>query len=249
MTLSRTHRTIYCLLAWWRPKISYTIVPRRCTKLGEERCPVDWHSSVQRVPHRTNCRLSVWGALTIGIHHKKSLFECYTTCTNTTSIDSNGLPGPTTMSTLTHANWKSSYDQLIVQSHNSLVWHFYFGFSGIRIHANFIWVQVKREEAIPKNLGCFHWNSMRIFACKTLRFKWRQRSFATNRFTCRGGPGVIMSRETLRRVAPHIPACLKNLYSTHEDVEVGRCVQKFAGIPCTWNYEVFDDHFTIVTAT
>lgn len=55
---------------------------------------------------------------------------------------------------------------------------------------------------------------------------------------CMGGPGVIMSRETLRRMAPHIPTCLKNLYSTHEDVEVGRCVQKFAGIPCTWNYEV-----------
>ncbi|XP_049531022.1 chondroitin sulfate synthase 1 isoform X2 [Anopheles darlingi] len=55
---------------------------------------------------------------------------------------------------------------------------------------------------------------------------------------CMGGPGVIMSRETLRRVAPHIPSCLKNLYSTHEDVEVGRCVQKFAGIPCTWNYEM-----------
>lgn len=55
---------------------------------------------------------------------------------------------------------------------------------------------------------------------------------------CMGGPGVIISRETLRRVAPHIPTCLKNLYSTHEDVEVGRCVQKFAGIPCTWNYEV-----------
>lgn len=55
---------------------------------------------------------------------------------------------------------------------------------------------------------------------------------------CMGGPGIIMSRETLRRVAPHIPTCLKNLYSTHEDVEVGRCVQKFAGIPCTWNYEV-----------
>uniref|UniRef100_A0A182MZU9 Hexosyltransferase n=1 Tax=Anopheles dirus TaxID=7168 RepID=A0A182MZU9_9DIPT len=55
---------------------------------------------------------------------------------------------------------------------------------------------------------------------------------------CMGGPGVIMSRETLRRVAPHIKTCLKNLYSTHEDVEVGRCVQKFAGIPCTWNYEM-----------
>lgn len=55
---------------------------------------------------------------------------------------------------------------------------------------------------------------------------------------CMGGPGVVLSSETLRRVAPHIPTCLKNLYSTHEDVEVGRCVQKFAGIPCTWNYEV-----------
>jgi len=49
---------------------------------------------------------------------------------------------------------------------------------------------------------------------------------------------MTLSSETLRRVAPHIPSCLKNLYSTHEDVEVGRCVQKFAGIPCTWNYEV-----------
>ncbi|GAB0096814.1 Hexosyltransferase [Sergentomyia squamirostris] len=55
---------------------------------------------------------------------------------------------------------------------------------------------------------------------------------------CMGGPGVILSRETLRRVAPHIPTCLKNLYSLHEDVEVGRCVQKFAGVPCTWNYEM-----------
>lgn len=55
---------------------------------------------------------------------------------------------------------------------------------------------------------------------------------------CMGGPGVILSRETLRRVAPHIPTCLRNLYSTHEDVEIGRCVQKFAGIPCTWNYEM-----------
>ncbi|XP_067010256.1 chondroitin sulfate synthase 1 [Anabrus simplex] len=55
---------------------------------------------------------------------------------------------------------------------------------------------------------------------------------------CMGGPGVIMSRETLSRVAPHIKYCLKNLYTTHEDVELGRCVQKFAGIPCTWSYEM-----------
>jgi len=55
---------------------------------------------------------------------------------------------------------------------------------------------------------------------------------------CMGGPGMLMSRETLRRVVPHISYCLKNLYSTHEDVEVGRCVRKFANISCTWTYEV-----------
>ncbi|KAJ8898354.1 hypothetical protein PR048_003714 [Dryococelus australis] len=54
---------------------------------------------------------------------------------------------------------------------------------------------------------------------------------------CMGGPGMIMSRETLARVAPHIRHCLKNLYTTHEDVELGRCVHRFAGIPCTWSYE------------
>lgn len=55
---------------------------------------------------------------------------------------------------------------------------------------------------------------------------------------CMGGPGVILSRETLKRVAPHVKECLKNLYTTHEDVELGRCVKKFAGVPCTWSYEV-----------
>ncbi|XP_049837336.1 chondroitin sulfate synthase 1 [Schistocerca gregaria] len=55
---------------------------------------------------------------------------------------------------------------------------------------------------------------------------------------CMGGPGVLMSRETLARVAPHIQYCLQHLYTTHEDVELGRCVQRFAGIPCTWSYEM-----------
>ncbi|KAJ9588123.1 hypothetical protein L9F63_018514 [Diploptera punctata] len=55
---------------------------------------------------------------------------------------------------------------------------------------------------------------------------------------CMGGPGVLLSRETLARVAPHVKTCLQNLYTTHEDVELGRCVQKFAGIPCTWSYEM-----------
>lgn len=55
---------------------------------------------------------------------------------------------------------------------------------------------------------------------------------------CMGGPGVIMSRETLARVVPHVKHCLKNLFTAHEDVELGRCVQKYAGVSCTWSYEV-----------
>ncbi|XP_066149870.1 chondroitin sulfate synthase 1 [Euwallacea fornicatus] len=55
---------------------------------------------------------------------------------------------------------------------------------------------------------------------------------------CMGGPGMIMSRETLKRIAPYIEECLVNLYTTHEDVEIGRCVKKFAGVSCTWNYEM-----------
>lgn len=60
---------------------------------------------------------------------------------------------------------------------------------------------------------------------------------ATENF-CMGGPGMIFSRETLRRMAPHVGYCLQNLYTTHEDVEIGRCVRQFAGIQCTWAYEV-----------
>ncbi|KAF5300099.1 hypothetical protein FQA39_LY11291 [Lamprigera yunnana] len=55
---------------------------------------------------------------------------------------------------------------------------------------------------------------------------------------CMGGPGIIMSREILKRVVPNINDCLENLYSTHEDVELGRCVRKFAGVSCTWAYEM-----------
>ncbi|XP_029163969.1 chondroitin sulfate synthase 1-like isoform X2 [Nylanderia fulva] len=54
---------------------------------------------------------------------------------------------------------------------------------------------------------------------------------------CMGGPGVVLSRETLGRIVPHIKYCLRHLYTTHEDVELGRCVKKYAGIPCTWSYE------------
>ncbi|XP_052458730.1 chondroitin sulfate synthase 1 [Carassius gibelio] len=55
---------------------------------------------------------------------------------------------------------------------------------------------------------------------------------------CMGGPGVIMSREVLRRMVPHIRQCLQEMYTTHEDVEVGRCVRRFAGVQCVWSYEM-----------
>ncbi|TKR93598.1 hypothetical protein L596_008020 [Steinernema carpocapsae] len=55
---------------------------------------------------------------------------------------------------------------------------------------------------------------------------------------CMGGPGVILSRETLRLVSPHLQSCLSELLTTHEDVEVGRCVRKHVGVACTWNYEM-----------
>lgn len=55
---------------------------------------------------------------------------------------------------------------------------------------------------------------------------------------CMGGTGMVMSQETLRLIKPHLKYCVGNLLTTHEDVEIGRCVRKFAGIPCTWAFEV-----------
>lgn len=57
---------------------------------------------------------------------------------------------------------------------------------------------------------------------------------------CMGGPGMIFSREVLRRMVPHIGECLGEMYTTHEDVEVGRCVRRFGGTQCVWSYEVSD---------
>ena len=55
---------------------------------------------------------------------------------------------------------------------------------------------------------------------------------------CMGGPGIIMSRSVLKKLAPHLEYCLKNLVSSHEDVEVGRCVRKHVGVSCTWAFEM-----------
>ncbi|EFB18734.1 hypothetical protein PANDA_006047 [Ailuropoda melanoleuca] len=61
---------------------------------------------------------------------------------------------------------------------------------------------------------------------------------------CMGGPGMIFSREVLRRMVPHIGECLREMYTTHEDVEVGRCVRRFGGTQCVWSYEEMMDSFS-----
>lgn len=55
---------------------------------------------------------------------------------------------------------------------------------------------------------------------------------------CMGGPGVILSRSTLRKVVPYVEYCLQHLVTSHEDVEVGRCIKMFVGVSCTWAFEV-----------
>ncbi|GCC37611.1 chondroitin sulfate synthase 1-like [Chiloscyllium punctatum] len=55
---------------------------------------------------------------------------------------------------------------------------------------------------------------------------------------CMGGPGMIFSREVLRRMVPHIGECLGEMYTSHEDVEIGRCVRRFANTQCVWSYEM-----------
>lgn len=63
-------------------------------------------------------------------------------------------------------------------------------------------------------------------------------SLQRNENFCMGGPGMVLSHVVLKKMAVHISYCLKNLYTTHEDVEIGRCIQKFAFTSCTWAFEV-----------
>ncbi|CAD5207139.1 unnamed protein product [Bursaphelenchus okinawaensis] len=81
--------------------------------------------------------------------------------------------------------------------------------------------------------------------------EYGQLSLGPSENYCMGGPGVILSKETLRTVAPYLESCLSELLTTHEDVEVGRCIRKHAGVACTWNYEMqtlFHNNQTIPNA-
>ena len=59
-----------------------------------------------------------------------------------------------------------------------------------------------------------------------------------NEYYCLGGPGVIMSRSVLKKIAPNLDSCLQETVSDHEDVELGRCIRKYAGLSCLRAREV-----------
>ena len=68
--------------------------------------------------------------------------------------------------------------------------------------------------------------------------------FSNEDYYCIGGTGMIFSRTALRAIARNISFCTNNLMTTHEDVEVGRCLSKLANITCTLSFEVgFWRHF------
>lgn len=71
------------------------------------------------------------------------------------------------------------------------------------------------------------------------RDDWDRIQLYPNEHYCMGGPGVIMSRSLLVKLAPHLEECLSNVVvSWNEDLEVGRCIMRRLGVQCTWNYEV-----------
>jgi chondroitin sulfate synthase len=62
---------------------------------------------------------------------------------------------------------------------------------------------------------------------------------------CMGGTGVLMSRETLRLIGPHLGKCVKNLFSKHDDVEISRCIKKYANATCVWSFDVSINFFRL----
>lgn len=72
----------------------------------------------------------------------------------------------------------------------------------------------------------------------------------SNERYCMGGPGVVLSRGTLNKVAPHLMKCLKAVEMHNqggvaegawfnEDVELGRCISRTLNIQCSNSKEVY----------
>ena len=59
-----------------------------------------------------------------------------------------------------------------------------------------------------------------------------------NRPYCMGGPGVIFTGSTLRKLSDHLWACLNDTVTSHEDSELGRCVRRHVGLSCTSSKQV-----------
>merc|ERR1719347_1583234 len=53
---------------------------------------------------------------------------------------------------------------------------------------------------------------------------------------------MVFSWVTLSLMRPNIDACYDSMITSHEDVEVGRCVTKSSGKVCTWAYDM-QTHF------
>merc|ERR1719391_1946513 len=60
---------------------------------------------------------------------------------------------------------------------------------------------------------------------------------------CMGGPGVLISMNTLSQLVSSIPHCLNHLVTDHEDVELGRCIKLATGKSCTWSYEMVNTFY------
>ena len=60
---------------------------------------------------------------------------------------------------------------------------------------------------------------------------------------CMGGPGLVISRAMLAKLAPNIDHCLTNTFSLHEDTELGRCIYQFTGVSCTKAAQVSRDFY------
>ena len=54
---------------------------------------------------------------------------------------------------------------------------------------------------------------------------------------CMGGPGVLFSNALLKKICPFIDRCKVEVESLEEDVELGRCVLKYADVECTHSWE------------
>lgn len=59
-------------------------------------------------------------------------------------------------------------------------------------------------------------------------------------YYCIGGVGVLFSGTALRKLVGHLNGCMKHVTTSHEDTELGRCVQNHLGVNCTTAYEVSD---------